>query len=97
MLTFLLRTIKNEFFESQLRNNKDNAKLTWQIINNLIGRTNQSNNMPINLTDIPCSDAANTFNHHFIKTDDVCDHDPDVDFEHFLKNSSKASIHLTRS
>ena len=42
----LKRVAKKQYFQHQLGNAKNNMKQTWSIINQLIGKTTQTENLP---------------------------------------------------
>ena len=96
LLTTILRNAKNDYHKNQLKNNQGNTKESWKIINHILGRSRQSNNLNINLNSIPCLDTANAFNDHFINIVDNVSHAEDSlrNFRSYLNPSPLYSLYL---
>lgn len=65
-LTTLLRVAKNKYYKDSLALNQGNAKITWNILNTILGKQNSNQQEFI---DIECDAAAipNAFNRHFLE------------------------------
>lgn len=65
-LTSLLNVAKDKFSQDQLLSNQGNPKLHWKSINNILGRSANTNNVNIDLEQ-SCDDIPNALNDNFLR------------------------------
>lgn len=95
-LTSILRAAKDKSYKDHLQATQGNPRSHWKSINSILGRNTNINNKAIALKPF-CSDIANKFNEHFLKTDEREQTNVhNEDHTRFLQNSPSFSMYLTR-
>ena len=91
-----IATARDDYYKTKIQNNNNNIKLTWNIINDILGR-NSNNNLDIkNSTDMPTEDYINEY---FIgSVEELRSSLPDVDhndFREFLDEPTDFSMFVS--
>ena len=90
-LTKTLKTAKNEYYKTKLKNNQGNPKSHWDTINSILGRS--KSNYSISL-DPPVDNITEAFNDHFMLLSTLDDSCRNTDYRIYLTFSPDYSMYM---
>ena len=88
-LNATIATARNEYYRDKIENSNGNSKLTWRVINEILGRENNQQSEINNPTDVPTEDFINEF---FVRSVDEIKSSKSKHVLPILSNS--AQIHI---
>lgn len=96
-LVTILRNAKNKYYQDELKARQGDAKATWKIINQLMGRSNNTDNTNEITLKNQSAPTATVFNYHFLNISVIPNQNgniQNISHREYLNNPSDCSVYF---